>query len=145
MVATDAGKLRIVKTDASETVRQVLFEAHSSRLNVGTDPRTQIILPMSAASAREDDKILIEYFTGTASIAGTGDCTYVIPMRKRNVRTGNVADSVLTVSDVDLGADVTIPANRWTVIAAYTVNAQEEVKLGQSIAENSRIYIDLVE
>jgi len=145
MVAADPGVLRIVKTDASETVRQVLFEAHSSRLNVGTDPRTQIIMPMSVATCREDDKILIEYNASVTTIAGTGDCTYIIPIRKRNVRTGNTADSVLTRTDVDLGADVAVVAGKWTVIASYTVSAQEEVRLGQTIAENSRVYIDLVE
>jgi len=144
MVATDAGKFRIVKTDASETVRQVLFESHSSRLNVSTDPRQQVIVPMSSAVAREDDKIILEYFTGTATTVDNGGSTIVIPFRRRNVRTGNVADSVLIASDFQT-ADAVIPASSWQKFGSFTVPAQEEYKLGQTIAENSRIYVDLVE
>lgn len=144
MAATDPGKFRIVRTDASETYRQVLFESHSSRLNVSTDPRQQIIVPISQAVAREDDKILLEYYTGTATSIDNGGATIVIPFRKRNVRTGIVADTVLIDSDFQ-SADTTIPANSWTKFGSYTVAAQEEVKLGQSVAENSRIYVDLVE
>lgn len=145
MVDSDEGKFRIVKTDASETVRQVLFEAHSTRLDVSTDPRQQVIVPMSQASAREDDKILLEYYASAASVAGTGDCTAIIPFRRRNVRTGNVADTVLIMPDFDLGADVTLVANSWVKFGSFTIPAQEEYKLGQTIAENSRIYVALVE
>ena len=146
MVATDAGDIRIVKTDASETVRVVLFETASEIAVLGaTDPRLAPIVPMSQAGLREDDKLLIEYRTGTAtSVTGaTSSCR--IPIRKRNVRTGNVAESFLRSADVFAAAQVAVPANSWYKIGSYTVKAQEEIKIGQSIAENSKLFVDLVE
>jgi len=144
MTDTDEGDFRITKTDASETVRQVLFEGPSEQLDVSTDPRQQIIVPMSLATLREDDKLLIEYKTGTATTVDYGNSTVRIPIRRRNVRTGNVADSYLRHSNF-ASADVSVGANSWVKIGSYTVPAQEEIRIGQAIAENSRIYVNLVE
>ena len=145
MAATDAGDIRIVKTDASETVRVVLFETASEIALLGkTDPRLAPIVPMSQAALREDDKLLIEYRTGTATSVAKATSAVRIPIRKRNVRTGNVAESFLRASDV-FAANVTVPANSWYKIGTYTVKAQEEIKIGQSIAENSKLYVELVE
>lgn len=144
MVDTDEGDFRIVKTDASETVRQVLYEGPSEMLDISTDPRQQVILPMSLASLREDDKLLIEYKTGTATSVDYGSSVVRIPIRRRNVRTGNVAESFLRHSNF-ASADVTVAANTWVKIGSYTVPAQEEIRIGQSIAENSRLYVSLVE
>ena len=144
MADTDEGDFRIVKTDASETVRQVLFEAASELLDISTDPRQQIIIAQSMASLREDDKLLIEYKTGTATSVDYGTSVVRIPIRRRNVRTGNVAESYLRHSDF-ASADVTVAAGSWIKIGSYTVPAQEEIRIGQSIAENSRIYVELVE
>jgi len=146
MVATDAGDIRIVKTDASETVRQVLYETGSEIAVLGaTDPRLSPIVPMSQASLREDDKILVEYKTGTASQVTGATSSFRLPIRRKNVRTGNVAESFLRSSDVFAAGAVTIAANGWVTIGSYTVPAQEEIRVGQSIAENSRLYVSLVE
>lgn len=146
MAATDAGDIRIVKTDASETVRVVLYETASEIAVLGkTDPRLAPIVPMSQATLREDDKLLIEYKTGTASQITGASCSARIPMRKRNVRTGNVAESFLRATDVFAAGVASIPANSWIKIGSYTVKAQEEIKIGQSIAENSKLFFDLVE
>jgi len=144
MVDTDEGDFRIVKTDASETVRQVLYEGPSESLDISTDPRQQVIIPMSVATLREDDKLLIEYKTGTATSVDYGSSVVRIPIRRRNVRTGNVSESFLRHSNF-ASADVTVIANSWVKIGSYTIPAQEEIRLGQSIAENSRIYVSLVE
>jgi hypothetical protein len=144
MVDTDEGDFRIVKTDASETVRQVLFEAASELLDISEDPRQQIIVPMSMATLREDDKLLIEYKTATATTVDYGLSTVRVPIRRRNVRTGNVADSYLRHSNF-ASADTTVAANTWVKIGSYTIPAQEELRIGQAIAENSRIYVALVE
>jgi len=146
MVATDAGDLRIVKTDASETVRQVLYEGPSETLVLGaTDPRLAPIVPMSQASFREDDKLLVEYKTGTASQVTGATSSIRIPIRRRNVRTGNIAESFLRSGDVFAAGATVIAASSWIKIGSYTIPAQEELKLGQTIAENSRIYASLVE
>ena len=146
MVATDAGDIRIVKTDASETVRQVLYETGSEIAVLGeTDPRLSPIVPMSLAGLREDDKLLIEYKTGTASQITGATSAARIPIRRRNVRTGNVAESFLRSSDVFAAGAKVIAASSWVTIGSYTVPAQEEIRIGQTIAENSRLYFSLVE
>jgi len=146
MVATDAGDIRIVKTDASETVRQVLYETGSEIAVLGaSDPRLSPIVPMSLAGLREDDKLLIEYKTGTASQVTGASSAARIPIRRRNVRTGNVAESFLRSSDVFAAGAVVIAASSWVTIGSYTVPAQEEIRIGQTIAENSRLYFNLVE
>ncbi|MDD3041171.1 hypothetical protein [Bacteroides sp.] len=146
MVATDAGDIRVVKTDASETVRQVLYETGSEIAVLGaTDPRLAPIVPMSLAGMREDDKLLIEYKTGTASQITGASCSARIPIRRRNVRTGNVAESFLRSSDVFAAGVTSIAASQWVTIGSYTVPAQEEIRIGQTIAENSRLYFNLVE
>ena len=146
MVATDAGDIRIVKTDASETVRQVLYETGSEIAVLGeTDPRLAPIVPMSLAGLREDDKLLIEYKTGTASQVTGASSAARIPIRRRNVRTGNVAESFLRSSDVFAAGATVIAASSWVTIGSYTVPAQEEIRIGQTIAENSRLYFKLVE
>ena len=146
MVATDAGDIRIVKTDASETVRQVLYETGSEIAVLGaTDPRLSPIVPMSLAGLREDDKLLIEYKTGTASQVTGATSAARIPIRRRNVRTGNVAESFLRSSDVFAAGAKVIAASSWVTIGSYTVPAQEEIRIGQTIAENSRLYFSLVE
>jgi hypothetical protein len=144
MVDSDEGSFRICKTDASETVKQVLFEAATELLDISTDPRQQIIVPMSQASLREDDKLIIEMKVATATSAAVATSTVRVPIRKRNVRTGNVAESYLRITDFT-SANVTVGAGVWVRLGAYTVSAQEEVRLGQSIAENSRIYCAFVE
>jgi len=146
MAATDAGDIRIVKTDASETVIVVLYETASEIAVLGaTDPRLAPIVPMSQAGLREDDKLLVEYKTGTATTVTGATSSARIPIRKRNVRTGNVAESFLRATDVFAAGQIAVPANSWYKIGSYTVKAQEEIKVGQSIAENSKLFFDLVE
>lgn len=146
MVATDAGDIRIVKTDASETVRQVLYEVPSEIAALGgSDPRLAPIVAMSKATMREDDKILVEYKTGTATQVTGSTSTIRLPIRRRNARTGNVAESFLRSSDLFATGATTIASGKWVTIGSYTVPAQEEVRVGLSIAENSRFYASLVE
>lgn len=146
MVATDAGDIRIVKTDASETVREVLEEFPSETAVLGgSDPRLAPIIKMSQATLREDDKLLIEYKTGTASQITGASCALRLPIRRRNVRTGNVAETFLRATDFFAAGVTSIPASSWIKIGSYQIQAQEEVKIGQQIAENSRVYVNLVE
>ena len=146
MVATDAGDIRVIKTDASETVRQVLYECPSETAVLGeTDPRLGPIVPMSQATFREDDKILIEYKTGTATQVTGASSSIRLPIRRHNVRTGNVAESFLRTGDVFAAGATVVVASSWVKIGSYTIPAQEEIKIGQTIAENSRLYVSLVE
>lgn len=146
MVETDAGDIRIVKTDASETVRQTIYETASEIAKLGaTDPRLSPIVPMSNSRFLEDDKILMEYKTGTASQVTGATSSVRIPIRRKNIRTGNIAESFLRASDLFAAGVTTIPAGTWIKIGSYSVNGQEEIRIGQTIAENSRLYVSLVE
>jgi hypothetical protein len=149
MVATDEGKLRILFSDASRTNKRVVGEWASEQLDISTDPRQQIIIPKSAEVLEEDDLLLIEYNGLAASSvdydAAEANTKFRIPVTIRNKRTGNVYERILRHPDL-ASADVAISAaSTWYELGAYTVSAQEQLRLGHKIAENSRLYITLVE
>jgi hypothetical protein len=149
IVHTDEGSLRILYADASESRRDQIQVFASEALDISEDPRQQKIVPKSRASIGEDDKMILEYKALAATnIDYTADETFTkmrIPVTVKNVNTGNVFETILRHPDFAT-ADVTVPvADQWTVIGKYTVGAQERVKLGHSIAENSRIYVQLAE
>ena len=149
MAATDEGSLRVVFSDASETNKRVIQEYATEQLKVSTDPRQQQIVAKSRDSLMEDDKLILEVNLLAASTidydAAEANTKVRIPVTIRNKRTGNVFERILRHPDFASG-DITVSAaNTWTVMGTYTVSAQEEVKLGWNIAENSRIYATLVE
>jgi len=144
MVDTDEGDFRITRTDASETVREVLFSCATELLDISTDPRQKQIIPMSQAGLREDDKLKLELYVSTATTVDFGLSTIQIPVRIRNERTKSVFETFFRHANF-ASADVTVVAGKWVEIGSYTVKGQESVKLGHSIAENSRIYVALVE
>lgn len=144
IVNTDEGELRIIFSDASETNKRVIQQYSSEQLDVSTDPRQLQIVPKSVDLLMEDDKMILEYSAMAATnidyTAAEAWTKIRIPVTVRNKRTGTIFEKTLRHPDF-ASADVTISgANTFTVIGTYTVGAQEEVKLGWSIAENSRIY-----
>lgn len=148
-VNTDEGNLRILYSDASESVKNRIFGAASEQLDISTDPRQQLTLPKSQKAQEEDDKIIIEYKALAAtSVDYTATETFTkmrIPVTIQNKRTGNVVEDILRHPDF-ASADVTISsANTWTQIGVYTVGAQERVKLGWANPAMSRLYILLAE
>jgi len=143
-VNTDEGELRIVFSDASETNKRVIQQYSSELLDVATDPRQLQIVPKSVDFLMEDDKMILEYSAMAATNidydAAEAFTKIRIPVTIRNKRTGTIFEKTLRHPDF-ASADVTISsANVFTVIGTYTVGAQEEVKLGWNIAENSKIY-----
>lgn len=144
IVNTDEGEIRIVFSDASETNKRVIMQASTEQLDVSTDPRQQLILAKSKDYLQEDDKMIMEMSAMAAtSVDYTATETFTkirVPVTIRNKRTGTVFEKILRHPDF-ASADVTIStANQWTIIGTYTCGAQEEVKLGWNIAENSRLY-----
>lgn len=136
-------------SDASETNKRVVGEWATEQLDISTDPRQQIIMPKSKDMLEEDDKLILEVSLLAASnvdySAVEAFTKMRIPVTIRNKRTGTVLERTLRHPDF-ASADVTVPsANVWTVIGTYTVSAQEQVKIGWNIAENSRIYVLLGE
>ncbi|MDD4482687.1 MAG: hypothetical protein PHP18_05665 [Bacilli bacterium] len=144
MVDSDEGEFRIVRTDASETQREVLYACATELLDISTDPRQKQIIAQSMAGLMQDDKLKLELKVATATTVDYGLSTMQIPVRIKNMRTKSVYETFFRHGDFAT-ADVTVPANKWTEIGSYTVKAQESLKIGHSIAENSRIYIALVE
>lgn len=145
IVNTDEGSFRMVMSDASETNKRVVGEWATEQLDISTDPRQQIIMPKSKDMLEEDDKLILEVSLLAASnVDYTATETFTkmrIPVTIRNKRTGTVLERTLRHPDF-ASADVTVSsANVWTVIGTYTVSAQEQVKIGWNIAENSRIYV----
>jgi len=150
MTATDNGRIRILFGDASGTRKDVIFEAPTELLVLGAaDPRLAIIVPMSQGHLSEDDKLIIEgNFLAASSIdyaAAETNTKMRVPVTIKNKKTGVKNPRMLRHPDF-ASADVTITAaSTWYTLGEYTVSAQEELKLGYEIAENSRIYMTLVE
>lgn len=149
---------RLVVTDASKTKKVVIWEGHSSQFNptnaaaaanptFETDMQKMPILPKGIGGIlREDDYLLIEAKDdgSTQSQIIATHQNVRIPVTKRNRRTGIVSEIVLgpknfTVTTDYASADMS--ATYWREIAYVQVPAQEEWKVGHSIAHNSRILL----
>ncbi len=144
MTASDEGDVRIVFSDAQESRKVKMFEAATEILDANTTLQDQLIVPFSGETIHEDDLMKVEVKVGTASSADYGLSTVRIPITRRNKSTGIETATYLRDSDFR-AADVTLTANTWVVLGTYTVSAQEDVKLGHRIPDNSRIYISFTE
>lgn len=149
---SDEGEVRITFTDASEGNKQFIMEGSTERLRcrvaagaVEADARKYLIMPKSKAALEEDDKILIEFKPTVETEVDYGLSVIELPVTIRNKRTGAVYERTLRHGDFATGDVTAIPADKWTVLGTYVISAQEQVKLGWNIAENSRIYMKLEE
>ena len=149
--ATAEGRVRIIFSDASQTEKRVIQEYATQTLDLATDPRQLISIPMSAGLISEDDLLIMEFYptaaAGDVATDPTESATHSlvrIPVTIKNVRTGNKYERVLTSKDFNAAAtNYTCPVNTWTAIGTVTVSAQEQLKLGYMIADNSRVRIEL--
>lgn len=144
MTDSDEGDVRIIFADASQGNRRKVFEAPTERLDASTLQSEQIIVPYSAETIHQDDLLIVEVKVGTASTADYGLSKVQIPITKYNKSTKLETPTFLRDSDLR-AADVTLTASTWVVLGTYTVSAQEAVKLGQRIPDNSRAYISFTE
>ena len=144
MTASDEGDVRIIFADASQSNRRKIQEYPTERLDQSALMSEQIIVPVSAETIHQDDVLIVEVKVGTASTADYGLSSIQIPITKLNKSTKQETPTYLRDSDLR-SADVTLTANTWVVLGTYTVSAQEAVKLGQRIPDNSRIYMSFTE
>lgn len=144
MTATDDGDVRIRFADASRSNMRKIEEWQTEVLDVSTDPRQQPIVPFSKANIHEDDLLIVEVNVGTTSSADYGLSTVRIPITKKNKATGQETPTYLRDSDLR-SADVTLTADTWIELGVYTVSAQESIKLGHRIPDNSRVYMSFTE
>lgn len=140
----------MVYTDASQTRKDVVGEYDTSLLDISTDPRQKIIVPyVKSNPLKEDDMLIMELQGITAGDFDSGS-TFQIPVTIRNITTGIVRETMLTVSDfrdmsgTAIGATNIDYGTNFTAVAKYVVKAQEQLKLGYRMAENSRVYVALV-
>jgi hypothetical protein len=143
-MAVVEGLMRIIGQDASGMRRDVLFEARTEVLDVSTDPRQQIYVPIHSLVLEEDDKLALEFKGDTAGTFDEGS-TFRIPVSIQNKRTGVVRETYLYYGDFGLSTTNQTQGTNWTpTTSAYTINAQERLRLGHATAVNSRIYVALV-
>ena len=139
-------RLRLVYADASETRMDVVAEYDGHRLNPGgttptTDPRLLPILPKTAGHLSEDDKLMMyvyDYGLGTQNFDTNSELE--IPVSIRNIKTGVISEKILVRKDF-FTSDVTTTSDAWVKVGSYTVSAQEQLKIGHAVAENSRIRV----
>lgn len=136
--------IRLIYGDAGETRMDTVFEANGVRLNPGvttptTDPRLLPIVPKTKGFLGEDDKLFL-YAKSTTTTHFDENGELEIPVTIRNVKTGVVNEKMLQRADF-FATGVAMVVNIWTKIGYYTVGAQEQLKIGHAIAENSRIRV----
>lgn len=144
MTASDEGDVRIIFADADEGNRRKVWEGPTEKLDVATDPRQQLIVPFSGQTLHQDDLLIVEVKVGTASTADYGLSTVQIPITRLNKSTKQETPTFLRDSDIR-SADVTLTASTWVELGRYTVSAQEAIKLGHRIPDNSTMYMSFTE
>ena len=144
MTATDEGDVRIRFGDASRDRMDKVFEAPTEDLDGSTDPRQQLIVSFSKENLHEDDLMIIQVKVLTTSSADYGLSRLKIPITKINHATKKETPTYLRDSDFR-SADVTLTAGQWDELGVYTVSAQESIKLGHRVPDNSRIYMSFTE
>ena len=137
-------KIRILYADAGETRADQVFVADGIRSNPGgttptTDPREMIIVPKTEGFMGQDDKIILSAKPSATTNFDTNS-EMEIPVMIQNVKTGVVRADFLNRSDF-FSSDQGMTVNVWNQIGEYTVGAQENVKLGQDIPENSKLRV----
>lgn len=143
MVASDEGDVRIRFSDASRSNMRKIWEGPTEQLDASALLTEQMIVPFSKETLHEDDILIVEVKVGTASSADYGNTKIRIPITKLSKSTGQETPTYLRDSDIR-AADVTLNVT-WTELGVYTVSAQESLKLGHRIPDNSRIYAEFIE
>ncbi len=127
--------------------------------DLSTDFTKQKVVPYfkDVPSLKQDDMLVISLKGITAGTADEGS-TIRLPIMRKNTATGIWTADVLehtatatyanekTFQGFD-GQDINVNIAygvAWTSVWKYVVKAQEEIVLGQPIAENSKAYISLV-
>lgn len=147
MTAAGEGKIRIIYADKAESIKEKVWEGRTEPLDVSTDPQQQVQTGKIEAKnfpdgLHQDDQIIVE-MKGDSATTVDNTSTIRIPIRRRNLRTGQVFDDELTGADLGLSAtDVSI-ATTWTKVGAYSVSAQEAIKLGKQDQRNSQMYMSM--
>lgn len=151
MTAGPVGNLNLYFADASKSRKDFIWGETTARLAASSsDPRIQPLVPFSNATLKEDDIMIVAVKADAQGSIDSGT-TLQIPVTIKNVTTGVERATFLRTPDFTTMAgaaidttDITTNGTAETDMVKYTVKAQERVKLGHRIAENSRAYASLV-
>lgn len=144
MTAGDAsgeGLIRIRFTDANRGVMTKVFESRTEVLDVSTDPRQQLLVAVSGVTLGQDDLIILEIKGDSATTFDKDLSSVRIPVTVLSTATGQKTATDLVYAD--FSTEDTTVADTWTEVGSYTVPAQQKIKLGKEIPDNSRIYINV--
>lgn len=145
MVSSDEGTFRVRFTDANRGVMTKVFEARSETLDISADPRQQLLMPVSGVTLGQDDLMILEFDADVATTLDAGIAsTLRIPITMMSMATGQRTATYLTLPEFTT-ANITLPAETWTEIGVYVVPAQQKIKIGHEIPDNSRIYFEMEE
>lgn len=137
----EEGKIRIVFTDAHQTVKTEMFKARTDDMQELNDPRQMPIVPLSELAVGEDSLVILEMKADNADTVVPGSSYIRIPITRLNTRTGiETPDTLIGNKDL-FTSNVTTVAGSWVTLGTYTIPAQEKIKLGKRIVENSRILL----
>ena len=108
-----------------------------------SDPRKLPIVQKTKKALGEDSKILIEVKNSVADVFDNGDNdaeeALRIPITILDTETGDIEETFLRSKDCT-GGDTTCIVDEWTKLLTYTVKAQNRVKIGHGIAEDSKLF-----
>lgn len=142
------GQYRLVHRDNGDHTLADVIEKHSSEFGgvLGTpqsDPQKMPKLKFSTRRIREDDKLVIQVMPDTTRTEHTTSTaaanTVRIPVRIKNLRTKNVFEKTLTVSDFSdrraYANGQVWTAGIWYDIFSLTLGAQLEMSVGHRVQD----------
>jgi len=158
-MAVTEGTIYIEYHDAQSSNPRTMLELSTVEADLSTDITKQKVIPYfkDVPSLKQDDILVVALKGVTAGTADEGS-TIRIPIMRKNTATGvwtpGVLEQVATGTSANQkvfygfdGQDISVNIAYGvakTPVWKYTVKAQEEIVLGQPVAENSKAYIALV-
>ncbi len=158
-MAVTEGTIYIEYHDSQSSNPREMLRMSTVEADLSTDITKQKVIPFfkDVPSLKQDDLLVIALKGVTPGTADEGS-TIMIPIMRKNTATGvwtaDVLEQVATGTSANQkvfygfdGQDINVNISYGvakTPVWKYTVKAQEEIVLGQPIAENSKAYISLV-
>lgn len=158
-MAVTEGTIYIEYHDSQSSNPREMLRMSTVEADLSTDITKQKVIPFfkDVPSLKQDDLLVIALKGVTPGTADEGS-TIRIPIMRKNTATGvwtaDVLEQVATGTSANQkvfygfdGQDINVNISYGvakTPVWKYTVKAQEEIVLGQPIAENSKAYISLV-
>ena len=157
--AQEHGTVKLYHQDADNGFNSRLFELNTRNFRLGPSETKDTFaidqqphLEDTGITAVPNDKLILQFIADAADTVESEECVILIPIRKRNLRTGKVSVGYLTGADFVNGAttlgpagtaDVACAAGAETVLGTYTVPEGVVVRVGNPNPINGRMFIYL--